>query len=316
MAMLEILNSVRRIVHKWVNTSSRIVSSIEGGASSGDTIIFVENVSRFSPGDEIIIRNNRVYEVDLSIESIDRESNTITLAEPVRNNWVVEDAEDGPTLITKCFYGNYVQGIYLGGRELISRFPAITINGISRSSEWMTLESTKEKYEVELTVYVQASTQEKGYKFLLAITDLIQKGLKKNLMPLVEDYNIVSLTRDVDAGDSVIYVTNREYMENNKFSRLFLEDEFNSQELLIDSIYDSTEDPTETALKISGVSCFNFDKNETSVIIPNRHIFNSWPNNIQYGHIHEKEMLKAAKISWFAEEEEIHYLRDRDPKLN
>jgi hypothetical protein len=49
--------------------------------------------------------------------------------------------------------------------------------------------------------------------------------------------------------------------------------------------------------------------------VPTRHVFNSWPSDIQYGSIHKGELLKAAKISWFAEEEEQQFLRDEEPKL-
>lgn len=306
MAVLEIVNSVRRIVHKWVNTSSRAVS----GINSGDTVIYVENSYRFNPGDEIILRNDQVYEVDLSIYSVDRDANTITLASPVLNDW---DAVT--TIVTKAFYGNYVQGIYVGNRDVIPKFPCVTVNAVSRNSEWMTLDSTKERYQIELTVYVQADTQEKGTKFLWSITDLIQKGLKRNIMPLVEDYNITSLAEDVSKGDFVIKVNNRELLENSNFIRFILEDEYNSQEHWVERIFSTSEDPSGESLKMSSPSCFDFSVSDTSVIIPQRHIFNSWPNEIQYGYIHKGELLKAAKISWFAEEEELQNMRWQEPKL-
>ena len=53
MAMQEILDSVRRIIHKWVNTITPLVSDI----SINDKTIFVQNVRRFLPGDQIMIKN-------------------------------------------------------------------------------------------------------------------------------------------------------------------------------------------------------------------------------------------------------------------
>lgn len=306
MAMLEILNSVRRIVHKWVNTASRVSSQI----SPGDSVIYVEDVYRFSVGDTVMLRNNEVYEADLVISEIDINANSVTLSAPVLNGWVVTSS-----ILVKTMYGHFVQGIYIGDRDVLPRFPCITVNGVSRSSEWFTLGSSKERYEIELGIYVQESTQEEGYKFLLTMTDIIQKGLKRNIMPLVDDYNIVRLDQDVNQGDLVIYVNNRQYLEDANFIRIFLEDEYNSQENWVEHIYTLEEDPTGKAIKLSTASCFDFDADETSLIIPNRHIFNSWPNNIQYGHIHKGELLKAAKISWFAEEQELQIWRRQEPKL-
>jgi hypothetical protein len=49
--------------------------------------------------------------------------------------------------------------------------------------------------------------------------------------------------------------------------------------------------------------------------VPKRFIYNSWPSDIQYGLIHKGELLKAAKINWFAEEEELQNLRREEPRL-
>ena len=40
------------------------------------------------------------------------------------------------------------------------------------------------------------------------------------------------------------------------------------------------------------------------------------PNNIEFGSIHKGELLKAAKISWFAEEEEMQFWRRDELKLH
>jgi hypothetical protein len=54
---------------------------------------------------------------------------------------------------------------------------------------------------------------------------------------------------------------------------------------------------------------------DSTVIVPKRFIFNSWPSDVQYGTIHKGELLKAGKISWFAEEEELQHLRREEPRL-
>jgi hypothetical protein len=164
-----------------------------------------------------------------------------------------------------------------------------------------------------VTVYVKESTHEEGYRFLMAITDEIQKGLKYNIMPLVSDYSLTSLTRDITAGDLTIYVDNRSLF--NDFTRIIIEDPFEIQENWVVALFDNEEDPSQQAARLSDCAQFDFNASDTTIIVPTRHVFNSWPNEIQYGSIHKGELLKAAKISWFAEEEEIQFLRRDEPKL-
>ena len=220
MAMAEILDSVRRIIYKWVNTSSRININL----TRGDTVISVADAHRFSVGDEVMLKNSTVYETALIVDCVDPIGNLVTLTTPVLNDWTI--AED--TVLIKTINEQFVQGIYIGDPDVISRFPAITVNGMSRSSEWLTLESTKEKYQIEVTVYVKESTHEEGYRFLMAIADEIQKGLKRNITPLVSEYELTSLARDISVGDLTIYVDNKSLFET--YSRIILEDPDENQE--------------------------------------------------------------------------------------
>lgn len=305
MAMEEILDSVRRIVYKWVNTSSRIQLNV----TRGDTVICVQSSRRFTAGDQVMLKNSTVYETGLIVDSVDRLAGLITLTTPVLNNWTI--AEN--TVLIKTINEQFVQGIYIGEPDVIPRFPAITVNGISRSSEWLTLESTKERYQIEVTIYVKGGTHEEGYRFCMAMTDEIQKGLKRNIMPLVSDYNLTSLTKDITAGDFTIFVNDRSLLENS--TRIIIEDTYETQETWGISLYDSEEDPSQEAVRLSECAEFDFSVSDTTIIVPSRHVFNSWPDNIQYGSIHKGELLKAAKISWFAEEEELQFLRREEPKL-
>ncbi len=192
-------------------------------------------------------------------------------------------------------------------------YPAITVNGVSRHSEWLTLESTKERYELEIGVFVKESTHENGYRFLLAIADEIQKGLKRNIQPLISDYDIISLSEDISTGDTVNRVNNRDRLNDDR--RIIIEDDYESQENWVSHIYTEDEDPAETAIKLAGKVCWSFDKDNTSIIIPKRFVYNSWPADIEYGKIHKGELLKAATIRWFAEEEEMQWYRREEMKL-
>jgi len=305
MAMEEVLDGVRRIVHKWVNTSTRVDINV----TRGDTVLCVRNSRRFTVGDQVMLRNSTVYETGLIISSIDKVANLITVSTPILNDWTI--AEN--TVLIKTINEQFVQGIYIGEPDVISRYPAITVNGISRSSEWLTLESTKEKYQIEVTVYVKDSTNEQAYRFCMAMTDEIQKGLKYNITPLISDYDLTSLTRNIAVGDTTIYVADRSLFNNNR--RVMIEDPYETTENWTTTWWDETEDPSQEALRLKDCVPYAFDMSDTTVIVPHRFIFNSWPDNIQYGSIHKGELLKAAKISWFAEEEEMQFLRRDEPRL-
>lgn len=305
MAMEEVLDGVRRIVHKWVNTSTRVDTDI----SRGDTVICVRNSRRFSVGDQVMLRNNTVYETGLIIDEIDMVANLITLTTSILNDWTVSEN----TVLIKTINEQFVQGIYIGDPDVISHFPAITVNGVSRSSKWMTLESSKERYEIEVGVYVKASTHENGYRFLMRMVDEIQKGLKYNIQPLVSDYDLTTLTQDITAGDIDIRVADRELFNN--YRRVIIEDGFETHENWVTYWFPPEDDPSQEAVRLKDCVPWDFDKDNTTVIVPKRFIYNSWPNNIQYGSIHKGELLKGAKISWFAEEEEMQFLRRDESKL-
>ena len=305
MAMEEILDSVRRIIHKWVNTSSRIRTDL----NRGDTLIGLSNASRFSIGDQVMLKNDIVYETSLIVESVNYLTNCVTLSSPILNDWIV--AENA--MLVKTIHEQFVQGIYIGEPDVISRYPSITVNGTSRNSEWFTIESSKERYQVDIGVYVQASTQEQGYRFLMNLADTIQFGLKKNIMPLASDYDITSLAEDVSACDTTIRVTDRTLFNN--YRRIILEDDLESTENYVTGWFTPAEDPQQNALQLSDSVPYDFLAAETTVIVPKRFIYNSWPSDIEYGVIHKGELLKAAKISWFAEEEELQNLRREEPRL-
>lgn len=305
MAMEEVLDGLRRIIHKWVNTTSRIRSNV----SRGDTVIPVTNTSRFMPGDQVMLKDSSVYETGLVVGSVDYSTNDVTLSGPILNNWTTADN----VVLIKTIHEQFVQGIYIGEPDVISRYPAITVNGVSRSSEWFTLESTKERYEIEIGVYVQASTHEKGYRFLTNLADTIQLGLKRNIMPLISDYDITSLAEDVLGCDTTVRVTDRSLFDN--YRRIIIEDDLESHENWVTGWFNETEDPAQNALQLVQSVPYNFSTTDTSVIVPKRFIYNSWPSDIQYGSIHKGELLKAAKISWFGEEEEMQNLRREEPRL-
>jgi hypothetical protein len=307
MAMEEVLDGVRRAVYKWVNTTSPITSAI----SRGDTLIEVDATNRFAKGDSVFIKDANNYETGLSIATVLDET-TIELETPVLNNWTVDGTN---TVLIKVVNDNFVQGIYMGDPEVIPRYPAITINGVSRSSEWLTLESTTERYELEINVFVLDSSHEAGYRFLLKLTDLIQRGLKANINTLVSDYDITSLSEAASENDVVVRINNRDLIDVLP-QRIIFETKHQSQENWITHIFDENPTDDTEAIQLFDSLCFDLTVADTSVIIPRRFIYNSWPHEINYGKIHKGELLKASTIKWFAQEEEGQLFRKEELKLN
>ena len=135
--MEQILESVSRIIRRWVSTSTPLTSN----ASKGDTILHVENSSRFSRGEEITIHDgNRGENPCIRISSIP-DNASIELESPIRFNWRVSDG----CVVQKTYMGMFVQGVYIGEQPVIPKYPAIEIGRFSRNSQWMTFGTTREK---------------------------------------------------------------------------------------------------------------------------------------------------------------------------
>lgn len=294
-----VLDSVRRIISRWVSTKTPLSSN----AIPGDTILNVSSTNRFRSGDEIIIRNSSKGETPVYIDEIIDNTN-FSITNPVKFFW---DSSDN-CIVEKTFNQNMVQAIYIGDPDVIPMYPAITVTATSRDSEWLTLDSTKETYKVQISIYVRDSSQEGGYRFLLEMVDTIQKGLKQNFYPLVGPYNTTTLKQDIVKGDTFIKVNNISLF--SKGCKIYIEDKWNVQEAMVIAIVDFE------TLQLDVGSCYNFSTSDnTQIIKVDRFIYNSWPASIDYGKIFKGTLLKAATIDWFCWEEEIQTLVPREPNI-
>jgi hypothetical protein len=290
MSMEGVLNGVRRVVKRWTRTSTSITQNI----SEGDTIIKVDNTSRFSFGDEIMIWGQTEGEASLKIQSI-VDVFTMQLVEPVKFD---HNLSENPVVV-KVFNNNYVRAFYLGDPAVIPMFPAISINGTEKNSEWITLEQTKEEYNLDINIYVEESTQEEGYLNLTRIADAVERGLKKNLYPLIGDYLSSAITAPVSVNDKIIRVASTaNFLKNVDIA---IEDKFNQSWVKIKKIIDSQH----IELYCGVDKTFSPQYNAVA-IMPYKRLFNSWPTNIDYGFVHKGTLLKAAKIKWFGWQVELH----------
>jgi hypothetical protein len=308
----DIIDALRRIVSRWVETITPITENVY----VGDTVLTVNSTLRFLAGDEVMIEGPLEGEPYLIIDEI-LDDTTLSLATPVANEWLVSG---GPAL-RKLINGMFIEGIYVGDPEVIPQYPAITINGTTIESEWMTLDSVEEHFDVELNIYVEESTQEAGYRFLLKMIKAIREGLKRNLYPLINDYETTALKADVIRGDTIIKVQDPTIFKTGLTdetvpypwladSRVFIEDRWKSEESRVRYIYG-----TDT-IQILPRACQNFRVVDDTILIrPQRFIFNSWPQSTDIGKASKGTLLQAASIRWFAKEEQPRNFLNNDPHL-
>lgn len=300
--MQDILESVRRTIYRWVNTTVALTQNL----SYGDTTVKVTSTRRFRAGDEVAIHDGVNGEPGLRISEI-IDDNTLVLTSPIKviTGWRVA----ANAMLTKTYDGQFVQAIYIGEPDVIPAYPAITILGQRRTSEWFTLGTTKEHYSIEIVIYAQNDNHEASYRNVMRFADIIQLGLKKNIFPLVGPYNVAQITADVAGGDEYIKVA-----DSSKFAcedKIVIENRYQAEELRVAEIVDPT------TIRVWPNIYNNYTLNDQSkIIILTRFIYNSWPSDIEYGHKYKGTLLHAAKITWFADEQEIQTRHGwSDPQL-
>lgn len=296
----EVIDGLRRIVSKWANTTSPLIED----ANIGDMFIKVKSTKRFRAYDTLMLTNQSFYETNLIIESIiDR--NTIKLLSPIMSkNWTVSEN----SVAIKSFKDMILQGIYFGEPSVINSYPAVTVFCPGKSSEWMTIDSTKERYEASITIYALDSTQEDGHRFILDLAAAIETGLKRNVLPLIGHFTTTAILADVNPGDTFIKVPDSSIFEDGN-ATVIIEDDYSSDTVWIKNIVDSTT--------IETWQCTNniYSKDDTIIIRPERYFFNSWAPSVDYGKIYKEDLLQAATIKWFGEEEQLQRMRKVDPKV-
>ena len=297
--MEAVIDSVRRIISRWVNTATPLIAD----ANISDDTISVRSTKRFQVNDQVMIRDAVFYETGLRVVEVP-DRNTIVLSSGILSqDWTVNQN----AVLIKTVDEMFVQGVYFGDPDVIPQYPAVTVFGAEKTSNWLTLDSTSERYELQINVYVLDSAHESGHRFLHRVTDAIQDGLKKNIYPLVGDHETTSLKTDVLTGDFFLKVNDTSIFTEG--DRILIEDTYKMQEAFVRSILD------DETIAIYQQVFEDYSEDDTTIISPTRFIYNSWPPTINYGKVHKGDLLQASTINWFAEEEELQLMRKQDPQL-
>ena len=299
MGMEAVLNSAKSIAEKWARTQTPLI----GDVISGDTELSVLTARRFRRGDQIVIRNSEDKGEFHTVSEV-LDCSTLRLSSPT--NWSWDSSE---CMVDKTWKYQFLQGIYLGDVTNIPKFPSIVIDANDRTSEWLTLGSTTERYNVTFRVYVEDSWQESGYIWMTRIAETLQEGLKRNFYPLLAPYNVLALTQDVMAGDKFIKVADSSQVWYP--ARAYIEDPFHFNEITIKRAVDST------TIELGAPLCDNYLVDYNPILIfTTSLVYNSWPSSITYGDVYKGTFLKSASIKWFVEEQEIQCDKRGEPSLS
>lgn len=279
-----LVDSLARTIENWCKTSSPLVAN----TSVGNREIKVLSTRRFKRGDEIIICNSEKGETPLYIDEI-IDYQTLRLTSPVKFLWTTTDNSK----VEKTFHQMYLQKVYFGEPLNIPKFPAVTVKPVNKSSSFIAFQTTKEVYNLQITLYVEDGNQEDAGRWLCRMADTIERGLKHNFYPLVGPFNTYGLSADAKAGDRFLKLSSTADFWYP--SRITLENPWNYEELEVKSVIDSE------TIELFKPICFDYEvSSNPTVVLTERWIFNSWPSNITYGSVWKGTSLKSATIDWFA----------------
>lgn len=292
--MLELQKAIKLIIERYIAQMIPLTQI----ATAGTNYAYVQSVRRFNLGDTIVIRNEATVDAELlHVTGVNQSENRLIFEETLTQDWAVSGGFVQKLVGFSSGNTEFLKAVYLGDPAVIKQFPAITIDAKSLSSEWMTLESTKDHYEIDISVYVDGLAHyESQYELMHAYVTAIRRSLFRSFYPLVEPYFSTTLTESADQGESTIKVSDPNFVSCTKGSWIFLE---SVDHLIPNRIIEDFGDGTMQLLRPLAVSFSADDK----IIMPQRHIFNTLPHTVNYGTVNKGTMLKAAVISYKAEEE-------------
>lgn len=304
--MLDIQKAIKKIIEKFIVNKIPLSEA----ASVGSTTVKVLSTRRFCVGEGVVVYNKPSAtvqaqgEVHTITDIVDR--NTITIDSALVDSYTLSNSFVEKLIGFETGNQQFLDGVYIGDPAVIPRYPAITIDAKSRSSEWLTLESTSEKYDIDITVYVQAADFEAQYEMMHAYVKAIESSLFRSFYPLVEPYDVTTLATDVGPDDTVIQVSDGDFLTCPVLSWIWIESvDFlrpNRVKRILSSNVFELQFPTGQ----------EFSAGDT-IIRPHRHIYNTLPHSTQYGTVNKDTMLKAAVISYKAQEEVRRYVPFIDP---
>lgn len=284
--MYDLLSALKTIISRKVAN----IQTLRTDAARGDTVLSLQNAKRFEPCQEIVIyregeEEGEIHEIERTIDY-----KTIELKESVS-----EDYSTSNTKVQALLNGKqWIRGIYIGDPPVIPQYPAITIFGSGKSTEWLTIHSTSEKYLVEISVYAQAADYSQSVENVYKITKSIERTLFYNIYPLVQPFFSTTLLEDVEETDTVIRVEDNSIMRN--FVWFFVENDKYTRYAKPKTYY--SNGVIDLAVPLMAPFSAGDD-----VIFPGRHMYDTRPESTSYGNFVKNSLLWGSRISYYAIEE-------------
>lgn len=303
--MLNLLETVRSVIERYVIGRQSLTES----ANAGDTTLYVASSRRYNAGDIIAVYSKptpdaaslaelRTISAVPTPDAADSR-HRIVIDSPVTQTY---DAETSG--VEKTVSGQFVDGIYLGDPARLPAFPSITIEAASKTSEGLTIGSDRRDFELEIMVYADGATYDAQYRAMLHYAEQIEESLFRSVIPLVKPYDLRTLAEPVNAGDTVIRLT--ESLSGATCAPVWLE---SPDRRLLNRIGEDLGNAVYSLIMPAG---FDFNAGD-SLIRPRRGFFDSRLTDVKYGSLtKDSATLQAARLRFQASEERIR-MPFRDP---
>ena len=182
-------DTVKKRFERLITASALLVSD----ANAGSVYLYCTDLDNFCE-DNFILQYNEIILMDknttgqrtetgyfgaevLKISRINYASNIIELETPLTRSWTVANT----TKVKLCPSGVVVSNIYIGDIKVAKDFPCISINPVSKSTEWVFFQGTKETIGIDFSVYVKDAASEKATEDLMKLTDVVEWVLMSNM---------------------------------------------------------------------------------------------------------------------------------------
>lgn len=298
-------------------------TNVSSNVTVGDTVISVENSFKFEDDQEIVLidygYNNSsathygVYEYARIKEVTNTTS--IELHDPVVSDWLVSDQ----AFIQKTIGHSplYEDRVYYGDREVIPlEEVAITVEPSGLTNDWLFIQGgLDQEYRFELTIYGKSAETDEGIRIVHKYADALYQLMNDNVDFPAEVVQ-APLQADVVTGQDFVLIedtpTNREYFTTGLYDTSCDGPYYRVQDTLgahaFIGITNVAIVGSNLRLTLNWDFIRDFDLDNYPVILRYlRSIYHSRVDAIEYGMIQKgSAFLRAAKLSWFGKEINIH----------
>ena len=290
--MDQILTALRGLLIDHLAANQPISSDV----SVGDTVVRVANTSQFRAGDEVFLMSVSLNIAEpLTITKIN-DWDELVVDPPARNLWTVASG----AMVQKAIGWTPLKRVHIGDLRVNPDFPMVTLEPVSESNDWITLQATTHEHRVAIRCYVQQDNFEATNILLSKYARQIREVLIDHIHPLV-DYLQYPMLSDVLVGQTVATVPDTSRFQPNTV--VFLRDAKprpNAQEDLVKAVLGPTQILLATPAKYDYLVA-----RQAQLFLVNRYFYDTRVSDVTYGFVPGQggSLLKGAELSMYLKEE-------------